>query len=144
MRNGRFDGMDDLFTNTTNSSSSSSNGSPNMADHSPRGALHHALHQSIRQNLNPYFQNAHLVAIGASPAGSPLQNPSSISSPRSMGSDSNTPTVGSPPPAPLAGFAHLTGTFPSDDAYSSSFPVQQLHSHFPFRPDAHTSTAIRG
>ena len=136
--------MDDLFTNTTNSTSSSSNGSPNMADHSPRGALHHALHESIRQNLNPYFQNAHLSAIGASPAGSPLQNPSSMS-PRSMSSpDSNTPTVGSPSPGPLAGFAHLTGTFPSDYASSYPLPPQQMHSLFPFRPDAHTSTAIRG
>lgn len=137
--------MDDLFTNTTNSSSSSSNGSPKMADHSPRGALHHALHQSIRQNLNPYFHNAHLSAIGASPAGSPLQNPSSMSSPRSMASpDANTPTAGSPSSGPLAGFAHLTGTLPSDYAYSSPLSAQHLHDRPLYTPDAHTSTAIRG
>ncbi|RYO95720.1 hypothetical protein DL765_011063 [Monosporascus sp. GIB2] len=118
MRHGRFDGMDDLFTRSTNSTNSSSTGSPQMAeDHHP-GAMHHSLHQSIRQNLSPYFPDSHVSAIGASPAVSPLQDPSSMS-PRSMGSaDSSTPKVGSSTPAAMAGFAPLA--------------------------DTHTSTAIRG
>ncbi|RYP22583.1 hypothetical protein DL767_009018 [Monosporascus sp. MG133] len=109
MRHGRFDGMDDLFTRSTNSTNSSSTGSPQMAENHHLGAMHHSLHQSIRQNLSPYFPDSHVSAIGASPAVSPLQNPSSMS-PRSMGSaDSSTPKVGSSSPAAIAGFAPLAG-----------------------------------
>ena len=143
MGNGRFDGMDNVPTNSTNSSSSSSNGSPNINSDSPRGAMHHSLHQSIRQNLNPYFQNAQMLAMGASPVESPLQNPSSMSSPRSMGTaNSNTPTAGSP--GSLTGFAPLAGTLHSEYAYTSAVSAQHHHDRFPFAPDAYSSTAIRG
>jgi len=144
MRHGRFDGMDDLFTRSTNSTNSSSTGSPHMVENHHPGAMHHSLHQSIRQNLSPYFPDSHVSAIGASPAVSPLQDPSSMS-PRSMGSaDSSTPKVGSSTPAAMAGFAPLAGTFHSEYDYPSPFSTQHLHDRFPFAPDTHTSTAIRG
>lgn len=135
--------MDNVYTNSTSSISSSSSGSPNIAHDSPRGATHHTLHQTIRQNLNPYFQNAQIMAMGASPAESPLQNPSSMPSPRSMSTpNSNTPAAGSP--GPLTGFAPLAGTLHSDSAYSHSVSVQHHYDRFPFATDTYNSTAIRG
>ena len=139
---GRFDGMDNVYTNSTNSSSSSSSGSPNISHDSPRGAMHHTLHQTIRQNLNPYFQNTQVIAMGASPAESPLQNPSSMSAPRSMSTPNSTTPTGSP--GPLTGFAPLAGTLHSDYAYSHSVSVQHHYDQFPFATNAHSSTAIRG
>ncbi|XXH05257.1 hypothetical protein Hte_011682 [Hypoxylon texense] len=139
LRNGRYDGMDDSFTQSTSSTDSSSNGSPNMSDRQ----YHHssAMHHSLRQNLNPYFNNGYIPAMGASPAESPLSQ-QSISPP-----GSSTPTGRSASPGSMTSFFPLTGTLPimsppPSDPYPFHGPYTQ--SRFPFTTDAHTPSAIRG
>ncbi|CAJ2510286.1 Uu.00g061860.m01.CDS01 [Anthostomella pinea] len=133
---GRYDGMDEVTTHGTISYTSSSNGSPNMAERPHRGAVHHTLHQ----NLNPYFQNGYIpVAIGGSPAESPLHSPPSVSRQSFSPSSSTTPTARSSSPASMAGYLPFAGT----SADPAPYHVQHLQDRFPFRPDAHTATAIR-
>ncbi|KAH7038326.1 putative phosphatase regulatory subunit-domain-containing protein [Microdochium trichocladiopsis] len=126
LKGGRFDGADDALTHSTNSTVSSSNGSPDMSGAVHRGAVHHTL----RHNLNPYFQNAHMVAIGASPADSPFNSPSM--SPAS----STTPKAGLPG-AVTSYPAEMNGTAPP-------FQNPTINVRFPFTADAHSSPAIRG
>ncbi|KAI2602791.1 carbohydrate-binding module family 21 protein [Hypoxylon sp. NC1633] len=141
LRSGRYDGVDDLLTHGSNSTLSSSNGSPNTAEQS---SYHHhnnnsAIHHSLRQNLNPYFSNGYVPAIGGSPAESPLSQ-QSLSSP-----GSSTPTGRSSSPSSVPGFFHLAGTSP----IGSSVDPAPFHAHynqdrFPFASDAYSATAIRG
>jgi hypothetical protein len=89
MRNGHFDGAqgDELSTNSTNSSA----GSPQLGGHRVLVAPipSHAMH--IRDS-NPYFQQ---IAIGASPAGSPLRT---FSTQASESSQASTPRASVPAP----------------------------------------------
>lgn len=108
-----------------------------MADNNRDSALRYA----FQQNLNPYFQNQHM-AIGASPAESPLNGPASFLgrtlSPRS----SVTPIAGSSAPAPMTGnFSPLAGMSSNFAADTPAFRVQD---RFPFSAEAHKSPAIRG
>ncbi|KAI1413016.1 carbohydrate-binding module family 21 protein [Hypoxylon sp. FL1857] len=104
LRTGRYDGVDESLSHGTNSTNSSSNGSPNMAD---RAYHYHssAMHHSLRQNLNPYFSNAYIPAIGGSPAESPLSQQSF--SPAS----SATPTGTSSSPGSMTNFFPLTEAY---------------------------------
>ncbi|OTA52649.1 carbohydrate-binding module family 21 protein [Hypoxylon sp. EC38] len=138
LRTGRYDGVDDSLTHGTNSSNSSSNGSPNMVDqsyHYHNSAIHH----SLRQNLDPYFGNGYIPAIGGSPAESPLsQQPITPSS-------SVTPTGRSPSPGSMPSFFPLTGTLPMrSPAYPAPFRAQFVQDRFPFVSEAYSATAIRG
>ncbi|KAH6654867.1 putative phosphatase regulatory subunit-domain-containing protein [Truncatella angustata] len=136
LQNGKYDGTsDELFTRTTNSTLSSSNGSPDMADRSQHGTLRYAIHQ----NLNPYFQNQH-IAIGASPAESPLDGPSTAMHHSLSPSSSATVTAGTSPAHMAGGFSPFAGTSPNFAVNTSSFHV---HDRFPFTAEAHPSTAIR-
>ncbi|KAI1144669.1 carbohydrate-binding module family 21 protein [Hypoxylon sp. FL0543] len=105
LRTDRYDGADDSISHDTNSTNSSSNGSPNIAD---RAYYYHnsAIHHSLRQNLDPYFGNGYIPAIGGSPAESPLSQQSI--SPAS----SATPTGRSSSPGSMTSFFPLTGTSP--------------------------------
>ncbi|KAK9423004.1 putative CBM21 domain-containing protein [Seiridium unicorne] len=137
LQSGKYDGPSDEYTRTTNSTSSSSNNSPDMGDKSQHGALRYAIHQ----NLNPYFQNQH-IAIGASPAESPLNGPPSISRRTLSPASSVTPTAGTSSPTPMAGggFSPFAGTSSNFAVDAPPFLVQD---RFPFTADAHTSPAIR-
>jgi hypothetical protein len=137
LQSGKYDGPSDEFiTRTTNSTISSSNGSPDMAEKYHHGALRYAIHQ----NLNPYFQNQH-IAIGASPAESPLNGPSSISRRILSPASSVTPTAGTSSPTPTTGgFSPFAGTSPNFVVDTHPFHIQD---RFPFTADAHTSSAIR-
>ncbi|KAI1867732.1 uncharacterized protein JN550_006873 [Neoarthrinium moseri] len=133
----QYDGPAEMFqTRGSNSANSSTNGSPNLAEN----AQHNALRYAIHQNLNPYFQNSH-IAIGASPAESPLNGPQSAIARRAL----SPPTSGSPlggSPAPITGnYGSLAGTSPEFAVDASPFRAQD---RFPFTSDAHSSTAIRG
>ncbi|KAI1653425.1 carbohydrate-binding module family 21 protein [Daldinia decipiens] len=105
-RSSRYDGIDDLLINGSNSTDSSSNGSPNIADQS---SYHHhsAIHHSLRQSLNPYFGTGYMsAAIGASPAESPLSQQSLSTT------SSSTPTGKATSPGSMTGFLPLAGTSP--------------------------------
>ncbi|KAI1769986.1 carbohydrate-binding module family 21 protein [Hypoxylon cercidicola] len=135
LSHGRYDGMDDF----TNSTDSSSNGSPNMSDRQ----YHHssAIHHSLRQNLNPYFNNGYVPAMGASPADSPLSQPSHNAS------SSTTPTGRSTSPGSITSFFPLTGTLPiMSPPPSDPYPFHAPYTpkRFPFASNAHTPSAIRG
>lgn len=142
LKGGRFDGSDDVFmTRSTNSSNSSSHSSPRVSGPQHiHGAQHHTLHP---KDPNPYFQHAtQFMAIGASPATSPLGNPMNRTSspsagqPRSAAPVSGQSSGRSPSPASMVGsFQPFTGTSPNDFAYD----------RFPFSgTEAHAATAIRG
>ncbi|KAK8048155.1 hypothetical protein PG994_009885 [Apiospora phragmitis] len=141
LRSARFDGAgDDLMANQ--SSDSSLAGSP-MMDKAQHGALRYAIHQ----NLNPYFQNTH-VAIGASPAESPLNG-----IPSALRQSSSPPASGSSTvrPASIPGtLSPLAGTSSSSSSGGLGFDAvpfhhaQQMSDRFPFSPEAHAATAIRG
>ncbi|KAI0179908.1 carbohydrate-binding module family 21 protein [Hypoxylon sp. FL1284] len=139
LQSGRYDGVDDTLTQGTNSTDSSSNGSPNMNDRQ----YHHssAIHHSLRQNLNPYFGSGYMAAMGASPAESPLSQ--QTLSPPGSSTPTGRPASSSPGNSffPLTGTSSIMSSSPSDpfaflDSYSAS--------RFPFAPDAHTRSAIRG
>ncbi|KAI1768913.1 carbohydrate-binding module family 21 protein [Hypoxylon sp. FL1150] len=144
LRSGRFDGMDDSLAQGTSSTDSSSNGSPNMSDRQ----YHHsgAIHHSLRQNLNPYFNNGYISAMGASPAESPLSQ-HVLSQPSSS---TPTPTGRSTSPGSMTSFFPLTGTLPitsppQSDPFPDPYPFHPSHPlGFPFGSDAHTPSAIRG
>ncbi|KAI1384366.1 carbohydrate-binding module family 21 protein [Hypoxylon trugodes] len=139
LRSGRYDGVDDVLTQGTNSTDSSSNGSPNMADQSY--PFHHssAIHHSLRQNLNPYFGNGYIPAIGASPAESPL-SPHSLSP-----NSSSTPTGRSTSPGSMSSFLPLAGTSSIGSPVDPlPFHAQCFQDRFPFASDAYNATAIRG
>ncbi|WYZ40933.1 hypothetical protein EsH8_IV_001274 [Colletotrichum jinshuiense] len=141
LRSGKFDGADDGFaTRGSNSTSSSSNGSPSMAHHAQHAgpAQHHSLH--LRDSANPYFQ--HLGSNGASPASSPLNQPSQTERPANQRpSQASTPAaMRSASPATLAGGFPFAGTSPNEFPYAT----QQLQERFPFIGEAHAATAIRG
>ncbi|KAK7952771.1 uncharacterized protein PG986_008499 [Apiospora aurea] len=130
LRNARFDGVGD--DSVVNQSSDSSMASSPMMDKTQHGALRYAIHQ----NLNPYFSNTHM-AIGASPAESPLNGLPSA------------PRQSSSPPASLSGtLSPLAGTSSSSGGLGfNAVPfhhAQQMSDRFPFSPEAHAATAIRG
>ncbi|KAK7908830.1 Protein phosphatase regulator [Apiospora marii] len=139
LRNARFDGAGDDFL--ANQSSDSSLASSPMMDKAQHGALRYAIHQ----NLNPYFHNTH-VAIGASPAESPLNGlpsaPRQLASPPTSGATTARPTS---IPGTLS---HLAGTSSSSGGLGfDAMPyhhAQQMSDRFPFSPEAHAATAIRG
>ncbi|KUI59281.1 Protein phosphatase 1 regulatory subunit 3E [Cytospora mali] len=143
---GRFDGADDLLaTRESNSPVSSFNGSP-FALGSLQRANGSQLRHFMTSDPNPYFQHsAHLMAVGASPAMSPLGNTiirtdsPSNGQPRSSTSVLGQSTGRSGSPASMVGgFQPFTGTSPNEFA-------NHLHDRFPFfGPDAHSATAIRG
>lgn len=81
-------------------------------------AARHAIHL---RDSNPYFQQ--VIAMGASPAESPLG---------SDGSQASTPSA----------FMPLTGTPPNEVQYEAQQHV--LPERFPWGRDAHAATAIRG
>ncbi|KAJ1334975.1 Carbohydrate/starch-binding module (family 21) [Microdochium nivale] len=125
LSSGRYDGGDDALTHSTNSTISSSNGSPDMSSAVHRGAVHHSIHSHI----NPYFSNAHMLAIGASPAHSPFQSPS-------MSPASAT--------TPKAGMPEAVTSYPAElGGATSAFQKPQMSVRFPFASDALSSPAIR-
>ncbi|KAK8115374.1 hypothetical protein PG999_007443 [Apiospora kogelbergensis] len=113
-----------------------------MMDKAQHGALRYAIHQ----NLNPYFQNAHL-AIGASPAESPLGGiPAAqrqASSPPTSGTSTARPASVTGTLSPLASTSSSSSGGLAFDAVSFHHP-QQMSGRFPFSPEAHAATAIRG
>lgn len=126
IQGGRFDGTDES-SRFGNSVGSSANGSPSIHGLKQRGpGLHQR--QSSGSDSNPYFHPAsRLVAVGASPAVSPLGN--TIIQPNS----SSTSVLGQ------SGFQPFTGTSPYE------FASYNQHDRFPFLgADAHGATAIRG
>jgi len=126
LKGGRYDGVDEALTHSTNSTVSSSNGSPDMSGAVHRGTMHHTL----RQNLNPYFQNAHMIAIGASPSGSPFGSPSA--SPAS----STTPKAGLP---------GTVTSYPAElDGNTATFQSPPISMRFPFASESRNTSAIRG
>ncbi|ROV90641.1 hypothetical protein VMCG_10019 [Cytospora schulzeri] len=143
---GKLDGADEvLATRGSNSPASSFNGSP-FALGSLQRATGSQLRQFMTSDPNPYFQHsAHLMAVGASPAISPLGNPiirtdsPSNGQPRSSTSVLGQSTGRSASPASMVGgFQPFTGTSPNEFA-------SHIHDRFPFSgPDAHSATAIRG
>ena len=141
LRNGRFDGAGDDFV--TNQSSDSSLANSPMMDKAQHGALRYAIHQ----NLNPYFYNTH-VAIGASPAESPLNGLPSAPRQTASPPTSGTSTVR---PASIPGtLSPLAGTSSSSSSGGLGFDTLPFHhapqmsNRFPFAPEAHAATAIRG
>ncbi|KAK8872532.1 phosphatase regulatory subunit-domain-containing protein [Apiospora arundinis] len=138
IRNARFDGAGDDVV--ANQSSESSLASSPMMDKAQHGALRYAIHQ----NLNPYFQNTH-VAIGASPAESPLGGIPATARQSSSPPTSGTSTVRSAMPgtlSPLAGTSTTAGGLGFDAV--PFHHAQQMADRFPFSPEAHAATAIRG
>ncbi|KAI3555536.1 hypothetical protein CABS03_04064 [Colletotrichum abscissum] len=139
LRNGKFDGADDVFaTRGSNSTSSSSNGSPSMAHQAQHAgpAQHHAFHL---RDSNPYFQ--HLGSYGASPASSPLSQPLQSERPANQRpSQATTPAImrSASPSTSVGGFP-FAGTSPNEFPYA-----QQLQERFPFNTETHAATAIRG
>lgn len=143
---GKLDGADDvLATRGSDSPASSFNGSP-FALGSLQRATGSQLRQFMTSDPNPYFHHsAHLMAVGASPAISPLGNPiirtdsPSNGQPRSSTSVLGQSTGRSASPASMVGgFQPFTGTSPIEFA-------SHIHDRFPFSgPDAHSATAIRG
>jgi hypothetical protein len=140
---GRYDGMDEFLTRSTNSTNSSSNGSPNLADRIEGGVFHYSHQQPLRQNVNPYFQDVQYGAASPLENVSPLYDPTSTQGQTVSRSDSVTPTGRSP--SASAGYVPLNG--PSPSGYpSDASPFTNAHpqDRFPFSVDAHTSPAIRG
>ena len=96
-----------------------------------------ALHHSLHQHLNPYFQTTHM-AIGASPAESPLGGPSALGSRRAMNPQGTGSAMG-------GALSPLAGTSSSGYAFDAPpYHAQQLSDRYPFSTEAHTSPAIRG
>jgi hypothetical protein len=132
---GRYDGVDEFLTRSTNSTNSSSNGSPNMADRVQGGGFAQSPdYQTLRQNVNPYFANAHLSTASASGNESTLYNPSPLSAQTLSSSGSATPTARSASPSSVPGFTPL----------NAPFSGQHPQDRFPFAVEAHASPAIRG
>lgn len=146
MGGGKVDGADEFLPSRgSNSPASSFNGSP-FALGSLQRATGSQLRQFMTSDPNPYFpHSAHLMAVGASPAISPLGNTvirtdsPSNSQPRSSTSVLGQSTGRSASPASMVGgFQPFTGTSPNEFA-------SHIHDRFPFfGPDAHSATAIRG
>ncbi|KAK8090411.1 hypothetical protein PG997_005372 [Apiospora hydei] len=139
LRNARFDGAGD--DSMVNQSSDSSMASSPMMDKTQHGALRYAIHQ----NLNPYFSNTH-IAIGASPAESPLNGlpsaPRQSSSPPASGTSTARPASLSGTLSPLAGTSSSSGGLGFDAV--PFHHAQKMSDRFPFSPEAHAATAIRG
>ncbi|KAK4185375.1 putative phosphatase regulatory subunit-domain-containing protein [Podospora australis] len=140
-RPGRFDGSDDGLRSNGSSSTSSYEGSPvHMGNyqHSHSGTQHHSLHP---KDPNPYFQMPGFMAIGASPAESPLMGfpmTQRVESPMKV--SSGPVTVSGPQSDQSSGkFAPFAGTS------STEYSYHHMPDRFPFfGTDAHTATAIRG
>lgn len=141
---GKLDGTDEFLPSRgSNSPASSFNGNP-FALGSLQRATGSQLRQFMTSDPNPYFQHpSHLMAVGASPAISPLGNPilrtdsPSNGQPRSSLLGQSTGRSASPA-SMVGGFQPFTGTSPNEFA-------SHIHDRFPFSgPDAHSATAIRG
>lgn len=133
---GKYDGPDDVFTTrATNSTGSSINGSPLVMSSMQRGAGPQQ-RSLAASDPNPYFQHStRMVAVGASPAVSPLGGTIIQADSQSQGSSRSTASV----LGQSGGFQPFTGTSPNE------FASYSLHDRFPFfGADAHGATAIRG
>ncbi|PSR83214.1 putative phosphatase regulatory subunit-domain-containing protein [Coniella lustricola] len=139
MAGGKFDGSDDVFTiRSANTSGASPVCSPFALGSLQR--MNGSQQRQLSSDSNPYFQhNANLIAVGASPAISPLgdtilrsASPTASVMGQSLGhSASSAPMVG--------GYDPFTGTSPHELANYTT------PDRFPFfGSDAHTATAIRG
>lgn len=141
----KLDGADDSSpTRGSNSSASSANGSP-FALGSLQRAHGSQLRHFMTSDPNPYFQNStHLMAVGASPAISPLGNSIIRTDSPSNGQPRSTSLLGqstgrsASPASMIGGFQPFTGTSPNEFA-------SHMHDRFPFSgSEAHSATAIRG
>lgn len=133
---GKYDGPDDVFTTrATNSTGSSSSGSPIVPSSMQRSSGSQQRYL-VASDPNPYFHHsARMVAVGASPAVSPLGGTILQTDSPSQGSTRSTASV----LGQSGGFQPFTGTSPNE------FASYSLHDRFPFfGADAHGATAIRG
>lgn len=144
MRGGRYDGGDD--TRSSNSNESSLNGSPvtMAAHHRPDAAQHQP---SRLKDSNPYFEHAvALAALSGPPPRSPerdlaVERTSSPSAaqPRSASGSGHSSARSVSPASMVGSFAPFAGT-----SSPNEFSYQHSQDRFPFAPEAHASTAIRG
>ncbi|KAI9166428.1 Protein phosphatase 1 regulatory subunit 3B [Paramyrothecium foliicola] len=130
LKNGHFDGAygDELSTGSTNSSA----GSPQLGHRVLGPAQSHSMHL---RDSNPYFQH---IAIGASPAASPLRT---FSSQASESSQASTPKATVPARSTSPAVSSVVGA-----SHDFPYPTQHhvLSDRFPWAGETHTATAIRG
>ena len=132
LRNGRFDGShggDEFSTGSTNSSA----GSPQMGHRVLGPAPGYPMHM---RDANPYFQN---LAMGASPASSPLRT---FSAQASDSSQASTPKATVPVRSTSPAVSSIVGASNTIPYYAQQ--QQMLSDRFPWGSETHTATAIRG